>query len=514
MQGTKERKAWNALSSLLRQWYHLTTPPAPASDAPMKERETARRAQLTSTFILLSLLALLAVLLGAIIIPNGILLLVIVIAFVIQGIAMLLTRRGKVMLAGLLVVIWFEVGLTLFLFTLPGGLSVATLPAFYLFVEPELFAVSLLPAWNVFLVVLCNSLLIWMALLIRPHTAELDRLLATSGYQVLGQLLLLQLIVAVISYLWVRSSLQAIARAERAEEIGRLHQTIAQQNEQRLQALQAERQIGLTYEQQSQVNALKDQFLANVSHELRSPLTVMGGYLDLLTQHGDHLDPGMREQMLNTVVESHEELVLLVNRMLDAMTVIHEFPPVHTENVALGRVAQDVLAHLDPREVGVYTIGVQIDEQVTVSADAQYLRQVLRNLLSNAFKFAPQQTTISIEATHPDPASPVCISVQDAGPGIPPEEIPLLFEKFVRLKRDMAGPKRGTGLGLYICKHLVEAMGGHIWVESTGRMGEGSRFSFTLPSGPPTFPFPELPRASATGDSFPLAKESESTSEA
>lgn len=181
MQGAKERKAFHALSSLLRQWYHLTTPPAPASDAPMKERETARRAQLTSTIILLSLLALLAVLLGALIIPNGILLLVIVIAFVIQGIAILLTRRGKVTLAGLLVVIWFEVGLTLFLFTLPGGLSVATLPAFYLFVEPELFAVSLLPAWNVFLVVLCNSLLIWMALLIRPHTAELDRLLATSG---------------------------------------------------------------------------------------------------------------------------------------------------------------------------------------------------------------------------------------------------------------------------------------------------------------------------------------------
>jgi len=96
---------------------------------------------------------------------------------------MLLTRRGKVTLAGLLVVIWFEVGLTLFLFTLPGGLSVATLPAFYLFVEPELFTVSLLPAWNVFLVVLCNNLLIWMALLIRPHTAELDRLLQAGRHR-------------------------------------------------------------------------------------------------------------------------------------------------------------------------------------------------------------------------------------------------------------------------------------------------------------------------------------------
>ncbi len=78
----------------------------------------------------------------------------------------------------------------------------------------------------------------------------------------------------------------------------------------------------------------------------------------------------------------------------------------------------------------------------------------------------------------------MCLSVQDAGPGIPPEELPLLFEKLVRLKRDLAGPTRGTGLGLYICKQLVEEMGGRIWVESSGRMGEGSRFCMTL------LPFP------------------------
>jgi signal transduction histidine kinase len=75
----------------------------------------------------------------------------------------------------------------------------------------------------------------------------------------------------------------------------------------------------------------------------------------------------------------------------------------------------------------------------------------------------------------------VCISVKDTGPGIPPEEIGLLFERFVRLQRDLAGAKRGTGLGLYISKQLVEAMGGRIWVESSGIEGEGSLFCFTLP---------------------------------
>jgi signal transduction histidine kinase len=78
----------------------------------------------------------------------------------------------------------------------------------------------------------------------------------------------------------------------------------------------------------------------------------------------------------------------------------------------------------------------------------------------------------------------VCISVKDSGPGIPQDEIPLLFGQFVRLKRDLRGRVRGTGLGLYISKHLVEAMGGRIWVESTGIPGEGSRFCFTLPCTP------------------------------
>jgi len=77
------------------------------------------------------------------------------------------------------------------------------------------------------------------------------------------------------------------------------------------------------------------------------------------------------------------------------------------------------------------------------------------------------------------------ISVKDAGPGIPPDELPLLFEKFVRLKRDLAGTVPGTGLGLYLSKQLAEAMGGRMWVESSGRAGAGSRFCFTLPAAPP-----------------------------
>jgi signal transduction histidine kinase len=174
---------------------------------------------------------------------------------------------------------------------------------------------------------------------------------------------------------------------------------------------------------------------------------------------------------------------------LDAVRFTGAFPSACCEGVPVRRVVQEVLAHLDPRDVQAYTIRLQVAEQVLVWADPQSLYHVLQNLLSNVFKYVPTQTTISIEAAQPTPSSPVCLSVQDAGPGIPAEELPLLFEKFVRLKRDVAGPTLGTGLGLYICKCLVQAMGGSIWVESSGRMGEGSRFCVILPP----FPSPSLP---------------------
>lgn len=276
---------------------------------------------------------------------------------------------------------------------------------------------------------------------------------------------------------WLRTAVDLVHVARQ--------QALAAEQE-RLQALQAEHHITLAYEQQLQVNELKDQFLLHVSHELRTPLTVLGSSLELLKEYFEQLDPRERTQLLSRTLSSYEELVNLVNEVLDSVRLAGAFPAARCEGFPVRRVVQEVLAQLDPRDVQAYTISLQVAEQVMVWADPQSLYHVLQNLLSNVFKYVPTQTTISIEAAQPTPSSPVCLSVQDAGPGIPAEELPLLFEKFVRLKRDVAGPTHGTGLGLYICKCLVQAMGGSIWVESSGRMGEGSRFCVTLP----TFPMP------------------------
>jgi len=253
----------------------------------------------------------------------------------------------------------------------------------------------------------------------------------------------------------------------------------------RSQALTAEKerlQATLDYDYQCKLNELKDQFLLNVSHELRTLLTVLGGSLELLHDYDEHLDAMMRADVLTLAMKNHEELAALVSQILDATKVVSEIPQVQLELVYLHKLVQEELVTLSPQNSLAYTIHVQISEEVTVWADPQLLHQVLRNLLSNIFKYVPTQSEIHIQAVQATPSSPICLSIQDAGPGIPAEELPLLFEKFVRLKRDLAGATRGTGLGLYICKRLIEAMGGCIWVESSGRPGEGSRFCITLPA--------------------------------
>ena len=148
---------------------------------------------------------------------------------------------------------------------------------------------------------------------------------------------------------------------------------------------------------------------------------------------------------------------------------------------------EEVVSSLDPRDRQAHPLQMELANQSLVWADPQYVRQVVLNLLSNALKYTPTQTPILLRTSlrgGPE-TQRVCITVQDGGPGIPPAEQPLLFQKFVRLRRDLAGTIGGSGLGLYLCKRLVEAMGGQIWVESSGKAGEGSCFCFTLPVSPP-----------------------------
>lgn len=288
---------------------------------------------------------------------------------------------------------------------------------------------------------------------------------------------------------------------QRGKELSHMNQLAWEQRillDERNQRLQDQaKQVESAYEQQLQLNELKDQFLLNVNHELRTPLTEIYGYLELLGKYNQQVDATLYATFLDHALRGCEELQHLVNNVLNAIQGDFLGRSPQLADLLVAPIVQRVLDIFDPQKRQQYDITLDISESLTARADRQYLHQVLLNLISNAFKYSPPHTAVVVraelgEATNPTSSptaatsSEVCICVQDAGPGIPPSDFPLLFGKFVRLQRDLIGSVRGSGLGLYISKQFVEAMGGHIWVESTGIPGQGSCFCFTLPAAPPT----------------------------
>ncbi len=262
----------------------------------------------------------------------------------------------------------------------------------------------------------------------------------------------------------------------------------------RIQAEQAEQQLAIAYEQQNnayeqqlQLNQMKDQFLLHVNHELRTPLTEISGFLELLLEQGVSLTPELRTVFIQHAQEGCEELHLLINKIMEAVRANNDTAPLQKDTILVAQIVHEILDQFDPRKIENHHLKIEISKYIFVAANALHLRQILRNLLSNAFKYSPLHSSVVISAQpqtsqEGETSSMICISIHDSGPGIPSDELPLLFGKFVRLQRDVSGPIRGTGLGLYICKQLVEAMGGQIWVESSGIAGQGSCFSFTLPA--------------------------------
>lgn len=246
----------------------------------------------------------------------------------------------------------------------------------------------------------------------------------------------------------------------------------------------SQHQIAKAYEEEQRLHQAKDRFIQHVNHELRTPLTALSGCLELLIAQNERFDEETRASFLQNAMLSCEELQLLVNNVLESLQVNSGQIEMVLKEVCLANIAREVIQQSDPRWQLEPRVQLEIPAEMTALAHPQYLRQILRNLLSNAVKYAPGPQPILVSArltVTPGKTTPeVCICVKDAGPGIPPGEIQQLFGQFIRLQRDALGQIRGSGLGLSISKHLVEAMGGRIWVESTGVPGEGSCFSFTL----------------------------------
>jgi prefoldin subunit 5 len=245
-------------NSYLEWWYRLTAPPEVASNASVAERERARRARLSSTILFVLLLSLFASLIGAILQSDRTLLFVLLPSFLVSIVVLALNRLGKVLTAGIILVSGFELGHIAGLVGNPHGLAASDLPGFDFLVESILLAVSFLPIKTVPWLALGNCIFIWAALTFLPHTADLGSLLATQAYSTIETPIALQVIIAFVTYLWVRSTNRAIARADRAEVVASLQQTIAQQKQQLDEGIQ---QILQTHVQ-----------VANGNFQARAPL--------------------------------------------------------------------------------------------------------------------------------------------------------------------------------------------------------------------------------------------------
>jgi len=224
---------------------------------------------------------------------------------------------------------------------------------------------------------------------------------------------------------------------------------------------------------------LRKDFVANVSHELRTPITAVRSAVETL-RHTLSADPDASERFVDIIDRNAQRLGALVEDLLDLSRIESKDYRPEAAPVALRAVSEQVLALLRPRidekrlEVS-NEIGVNLPP---VRADRKGLEQVFTNLLDNAIKYGGPGTHIALRAARQEAAFRV--EVADSGPGIEPRHLPRLFERFYRVDSGRSRDMGGTGLGLSIVKHLVEAMGGTIGVDSTP--GKGSTFWFTLPA--------------------------------
>jgi signal transduction histidine kinase/FixJ family two-component response regulator len=242
---------------------------------------------------------------------------------------------------------------------------------------------------------------------------------------------------------------------------------VAIQNAQRLSV---EREA---VERLSELSRMKSTLLATVSHELRTPLTTVVGFADLLGREFDRSSPEERREMLDLIIEQGSQLRVLIEDLVDASRVEFGTLRVRDEEVDLAAVVDRVAR---PLEGSPNPIVVRLPAELPpVRADESRVQQVVANLVGNAGKHSPEGTPVEI-VVRPEEQR-VAVAVVDRGNGIDPQFLPSIFEPFAQQER---GGARGTGLGLglYIVRGLVEAMGGT--VEASSTLGEGSEFVVRL----------------------------------
>lgn len=233
-----------------------------------------------------------------------------------------------------------------------------------------------------------------------------------------------------------------------------------------------------------EVDRLKSEFVTTVSHELRTPLTAIKGYVDILTMGAAGALSENQLHFLDIVSNNINRLNILVNDLLDISRIEAGRVTLNSQSVNVREIAEDVIADtLRRSQQEDKLIALSLDAPAKLSpvmGDGERIRQIIGNLVDNAFNYTPGNGTIRI--TIREQNDELQVDVQDSGIGIAAEDQARIFERFFRGEHPLVLATPGTGLGLPIVRQLVEMHRGHIWMTSTGVPGEGSTFSFTLPN--------------------------------
>jgi len=224
-----------------------------------------------------------------------------------------------------------------------------------------------------------------------------------------------------------------------------------------------------------QAEELKSTFISIISHELKTPVALIKGYVSTLRREDARWDPAIVKDSLEVIEEEADNLTGLIENMLDASRLQAGSLPIKRSEVFLPELAERLAQRMQIQSDR-HPIVVDIPKDFpTILADEHRLSQVLSNLVSNAIKYAPDGEIHISAQVRPEQ---IILCVSDRGPGIPPDDIPHVFDRFYR-GSDAARQTKGAGLGLYLARAIIEAHGGRMWVDP--KPADGARICFSLP---------------------------------
>jgi two-component system, OmpR family, phosphate regulon sensor histidine kinase PhoR len=237
-----------------------------------------------------------------------------------------------------------------------------------------------------------------------------------------------------------------------------------------------------------QLESARQEFVANVSHELRTPLSLIKGYVETLLD-GAREDPEVATKFLQTIDRNAERLKLLIDDLLTVSELESGRVKLSLQAVPLSPVVAKVFEDFKARAAAKNIKLINEAPELAVCADADRLEQVLGNLIDNAIKYGLPKGNVTVGG-RAIAGGQVEAFVQDDGPGIPPEALERVFERFYRVDKARSREQGGTGLGLAIVKHIIQNHGGRVW--ATSELGRGTIFYFILPQGTGTLQQPLL----------------------